>query len=170
MLVAATALLTACSRDPTLAENAAPEFWAIQTIAPDTSTGPPPLLFLDAATIAANGAALRATAVVFIALPPDLSRHGVRLDVVNDYDCTQRKMRPVTTTVTARDGPPLTNQENLAWVVVDEVPNLDTSFEFVCATDEARLADARFTRTTDPRPLGDIADSFFSDHQRPAAQ
>jgi hypothetical protein len=161
--LALAALAAACSGEPRTETQAAvaPEFWSVATIAADEAA-PAPLQYIDAATIETRGDVRRATTVAFIALPPDTSRFGARLDIVNEFACERRQVRPISTAIAARGGAPLTNQENRAWVDIDGLANMAAPFDFVCGDAMSRAADERFARIADARPLEEIVDEIFA--------
>jgi hypothetical protein len=162
-VIAMAALAVACSREPRTEAQppVASEYWSVAT-PPVEDPAPPVLQYIDAATIDDDSGARRATTIALMALPPDLSRFSVRLHIVNEFACDRRQVRPISTTITPRDGAPMTNPENQAWVDVDGLENMAAPFDFVCGDATTRASDPRFARVTDARPLETIADESLA--------
>lgn len=159
LLSACAIIVSACA--PERRRPPVEEYWSIALEMPEGLGPPPGVQYVNAASIQEFDGARTALTVAFIALPPDLSRASMRLDIMNDFDCAGRRIRPVSTTISG-SGAPSTNQEDRTWISVDERANMIAPFEFVCGDVASRAADARFTRINDPRPIAEIANETLA--------
>lgn len=154
------ASLAACGQVAGGGPDAGSPYWSIAGTAPE-GMNPVSVQYVDASAI--DGRTVRqATTIAFISLPENPTRFGLRMEIVNDYDCRARRVRPISTSLATRGQPPVVNRENREWVGVADHPNVLPLFDFVCGDEDAREADTRFEHITDRRPLENIADASFA--------
>lgn len=118
--------------------------------------------YVNAASIQEFDGARTVFIVGFGAAPADPTSAGTRLDIVNDYDCVERRVRTVSLTLRIGASEPATSRGDGEWTSIDANPEMQPLFDFVCGTPASRAADQRFTRITDTRPIQEIADDAIA--------
>jgi len=162
ILFGALAILAACSQEPQTSASIE-EYWSLPLNDLPDGRRAMGVQYINAASIQEIDGARTVFQVAFAGGPSDPSRAGTRLDVVNDYDCANRRMRTVSTTIRIGASPPATSRgEGQEWETLDQNPNMQAAFDFVCGTPASRAADHRFTRITDTRPIQEIADDAIA--------
>ncbi|MEQ1709257.1 MAG: hypothetical protein ABL864_13090 [Terricaulis sp.] len=133
-----------------------PEYWVERQA--DVASATMPTFFIDAATINDAENIRRVAVTAFMAVHPGTPWATARMNYVTEFDCAGRLVRPISTTMTSRGGPALTNHEDTTWRPLEQAENMQRMFDFVCSSPDQRAGNTDFAQYADVLPIEDMAD------------